>query len=113
MGVKQYAAFRSDGGANAGRVGREKRLWELRKALKGRKWGEDTPELEGKRSNKKRTWDQGQNNNQSGGEKGPGKKRKGRKERMKEKAATEAGGAAPAPALSAEDGGAKKKRKTE
>lgn len=85
LGIKQYAAFRADGGAGAGRVGRDKRLWELKKALKGRKWGEE-PEVEGK--GKKYT------GVDANGEKIAGKKRKGKKERMKEQqAAAEASGA--------------------
>lgn len=87
LGIKQYAAFRADGGAGAGRVGRDKRLWELKKALKGRKWGEE-PEVEGKT---KKYTGVGAN-----GEKIVGKKRKGKKERLKEQqAAAEASGGGP------------------
>jgi protein KRI1 len=121
LGVKQYAAFRPDGGAGAGRVGRDKRLWELKKKLKGRKWGEaaaEEVEAEGK-GKKKFFGATGAN-----GEKVEKKKRVGKKERLRAQAAAKAAGGGAggeggvgepdlaAIARAAEEGGsAKKKRK--
>lgn len=73
LGIKQYAAFRSDGGAGAGKVGRDKRLWELKKVLKGRKWGEEPEDP------KKKRWGTATDAN---GEPVK-KKRKGKKERSR------------------------------
>lgn len=107
LGVKQYAAYRADGGAGAGRTGREKRLWELRKALKGRAWGEET-DLKGKKK-----WDNKKNGNEAtgaNGEKVAGKKRKGKKERTREKLA---GGGDDGAAAGGDDESPAKKRKVE
>lgn len=106
LGVKQYAAYRSDGGAGAGRTGREKRLWELRKALKGRTWGEEQDPKTGKAKWKP----EGSNGTKVEGA-GKGKKRKGKKERTREKAAEgggEAGGAG-----GEEEGSERKRRKVD
>lgn len=86
LGIKQYAAFRADGGAGAGRVGRDKRLWELKKALKGRKWGEEPVD------EKKNRWKKGTGANEiEVVPKGKGKKRVGKKERSRLAAAAASG----------------------
>lgn len=111
LGVKQYAAFRPDGGAGAGRVGRDKRLWELKKKLKGRQWGEEPEEAGGKRK-----WNKNEGTG-ANGEKIEKKKRVGKKERSRQaaaKAASASGeGQADAAGGGEQEGSAKKKRKVE
>ncbi|CDZ96656.1 KRR1-interacting protein involved in 40S ribosome biogenesis [Phaffia rhodozyma] len=94
LSIKQYAAFRADGGAGAGRVGRDKRLWELKKSLKGRTWGEEP--VEDRKNKWRKSAGTGANDIEVKGEKGKGKKRVGKKERSRlaAAAAASAGGEA-------------------